>query len=180
MVDQQDQRRNVEPKAGRPQGPKGYGIPETDEGLLSWSVINERLERARNYWVATTRPDGRPHVIPIWGAWVEGAVYFEGGSHTRWARNIAANPEVGVHLESGDEVVILEGVAEEIRKPARALFEQIDRQYASKYDYKPSDNLASPDAEPFPEGGLYAVRPRSALAWTKFPQDVTRFSFGDE
>ena len=169
-----------EPKAGRPQGPKGYGIPATDEGLLPWSHVQERLERSRNYWVATTRPDRRPHVIPIWGAWVEGAVYFEGGSHTRWARNIAANPEVVVHLESGDDVVILEGIAEEIRKPPRVLFDQIDRQYASKYDYKPSDNLPSPDAEPFPEGGLYAVRPRIALAWTKFPQDVTRFQFGEE
>ncbi len=165
---------SAEPRASRPHVP-GYGIPETDEGLLPWSHVHERLEKARNYWICTASTEGRPHAIPIWGAWTDGRVFFEGGGHTRWARNLAANAAVAVHLESGDDVVILEGVAEQIFKPDRALFERIDAQYASKYDYKPSNNLKSPDEQPFPEGGLWAVRPRLVLAWTKFPTDMTRF-----
>lgn len=171
-------RRDVaaEPKASRPHVP-GYGIPESEDGLLPWGHVHQRLERARNYWVCTASADGRPHAIPIWGAWTDQRVFFEGGRHTRWARNLALNPRVAVHLESGDDVVILEGIVDHIFRPDRALFRRIDAQYASKYDYKPSNNLKSPDDEPFPEGGLWAVRPQLVLAWTKFPTDMTRFRF---
>ena len=35
----------------------------------------------------------------------------------RKGRNLAENPNVAVHLESGDDVVILEGVAEVVTDP---------------------------------------------------------------
>jgi len=66
--------RKVDPvSTGRPHIP-GYGIPTHTEGLLPWSFALERLEKARNYWVATTRPDGRPHTVPVWGVLVDGVV----------------------------------------------------------------------------------------------------------
>jgi hypothetical protein len=163
------------PMASRPHMP-GYGVPESDEGLVPWSHARERLEQARNYWLVTVRPDGRPHAVPLWGAWVDDAFYFEGGGAK--ARNLAANRAVVVHLESGDDVVIVEGIAEEIRRPERALFARIDAAFAARYDYRPSANLAGPDAEPYPEGGLYAVRPHVVLVWSQFPRDATRFRFG--
>ena len=55
----------TEPKVSRPVMPEGYGVPETDEGLLEWSWAVERLEAAKNYWFSTTRPDGRPHVAGV-------------------------------------------------------------------------------------------------------------------
>jgi hypothetical protein len=56
------------PKASRPHMP-GYGIVPADsgDGLLEWAWAVERLNRSRNYWIATARPDGRPHVAPVWG-----------------------------------------------------------------------------------------------------------------
>src|SRR5581483_11367565 len=111
----------VEPRRSRPLMPEGYGVPETEEGLLPWSWAVERLERARNFWFSTTRPDGRPHAMPAWGVWLDGALYFEGSPETRRARNLAANPALVVHLESGDEVVILEGEAQAASPPPRAL-----------------------------------------------------------
>ena len=168
---------SAEPRPGRPNIP-GYGIPESQEGLVPWSHATEQLETARHYWMATVRPDGRPHAVPTWGAWVDGTFYTEGGG--RKVANLRANPHVVVHLESGEDVVIVEGVAEEISRPERSLFERIDAGYAAKYGYKPSDNLSSPEEEPYPEGGLFAVRPRVAFAWTRFPEDVTRFVFGDD
>jgi nitroimidazol reductase NimA-like FMN-containing flavoprotein (pyridoxamine 5'-phosphate oxidase superfamily) len=87
--------------------PDGYGVPETDEGLLPWSWATRRLEAALNYWLGTTRPDGRPHAMPAWAVWLDDALYLEGSPATRRARNLAKNPEMVVHLESGDEVVIL-------------------------------------------------------------------------
>src|ERR687898_1014383 len=101
----------AEPRRDRPQMPDGYGVPETDEGLLSWSWAEERLAAARNYWFSTTRPDGRPHAMPAWAVWLDGVLYFEGSPETRRARNLATNPSLAVHLENGDQVVVLEGEA---------------------------------------------------------------------
>lgn len=162
------------PSAELPHLPEGYGLPTTTEGLLPWSHARERLERARNYWVATTRPDGRPHVSPIWGVWVDETFYCDGSPATRRGRNIAANPAVAVHLESGDDVVIVEGLAAQVAAPDPALAARLAAAYGAKYapDYQPG-----PDQ--WKEGGLYAVRPRVALAWSHFPADATRFVFAD-
>ena len=61
----------AEPESSRPVMPAGYGVPESDEGLLPWSWAVERLESARNYWFGTTRPDGRPHAMPAWAVWLD-------------------------------------------------------------------------------------------------------------
>lgn len=154
--------------------PPDYGVPTGDEGILPWGWAVERLERARNYWFSSVRPDGRPHAMPAWAVWLDGALYFEGSPETRRARNIAANPAVSVHLESGDEVVILEGEAREAGRPDRALGERLAAAFAEKY-------AASHDYRPPPEqwdnGGLWVLRPRVAFAWDTFPQGVTRWHF---
>jgi nitroimidazol reductase NimA-like FMN-containing flavoprotein (pyridoxamine 5'-phosphate oxidase superfamily) len=150
---------------------EGYGVPTSEEGLLPWSHVSERMDRARNYWVGTTRPSVRPHAAPVWGAWVEGTLYFETGPRSRKGRNLATNPAVAVHLESGDDVVILEGVAETVTNPDPALFARVADAFAAKYDgYRP---------EPGGEG-LYAVRPCVVYAWSKFPADVTRWLLGHD
>ena len=53
-----------------------YGISGSEEGMLSWERVAERMAGARNYWVSTMRPDGRQHATPAWGVWVEGTLYF--------------------------------------------------------------------------------------------------------
>ena len=60
------------PPADRPVMP-GYGILPADQGsgLLSWAEAERRLTASHDYWVATVRPDGRPHVMPVWGVWAE-------------------------------------------------------------------------------------------------------------
>jgi len=58
--------------------------------------------------------DGLPHAVPVWGVWVDGALYFGTDRRSRKARNLATNQGAVVHLESGDDAVILEGFAEEI------------------------------------------------------------------
>jgi hypothetical protein len=164
-----------EPVAGRPHVP-GYGIPEHDEGLLPWSHAVARLEQARNYWVATTRPDGRPHAVPVWGVFVANAIYFDGGPETRHNRNLAHNPHVVVHLESGDDVVIVEGTVEPVAPaPDSALAGALAAAYAAKYapDYQPP-------AGQWKDGGLYRVRPTVAFAWTRFPADTTRWRFSGD
>jgi nitroimidazol reductase NimA-like FMN-containing flavoprotein (pyridoxamine 5'-phosphate oxidase superfamily) len=153
--------------------PEGYGIPKSLEGALPWSFAEERLAAARNYWISTTRPDGRPHAMPVWGVWLDGKLYFEGSPETRRGRNLAANPAVAVHLESGDQVVILEGEAHEIVAPERGLAGRLAAAISAKY--AASGYTPGPDA--WDKGGLYIVQLRKAFAWTKFPQDTTRWRF---
>jgi hypothetical protein len=153
----------------RPHAP-GYGIRREAEGLLPWSFVEERMAAAREYWVATVDPDGRPHLTPVWGLWVDGVFYFGSGPRTRKARNLAENPNVAVHPE-GDDVVILEGVAEVVTDPDPALSERVYAASAAKY------GMGSHSIE-----GYYAVRPRVAFAWTgsSLTQTATRWVLGDD
>src|SRR5256714_9494145 len=102
-----------EPQASRPFMP-GYGIQPASEGtgLLPWSWAEERLVRAHDYWLATVWPDGRPHVMPVWGVWAGGALWFSCGGRSRKTRNIAANPRCVATTDNALEPVVVEGDAE--------------------------------------------------------------------
>jgi pyridoxamine 5'-phosphate oxidase-like protein len=155
------------PEGARPRFPASYGIHAAEAGLIPWSWAVERLEPARNYWVATTRPDGRPHAMPVWGLWLDDTFYFSTSRHSRKARNLTANPEVVVHLESGDEAVIVEGAAGEVVDPT--LLARLGEAYSRKYELEIG----------FTRGELFAVSPRAAYAWQErdYPATATRFSF---
>ncbi|MEU7865181.1 pyridoxamine 5'-phosphate oxidase family protein [Dactylosporangium sp. NPDC049140] len=96
---------------GRPLMP-GYGIEESDDGLLDWETVLGRLRESHNYWVSTVRPDGRPHAMPVWAVWVDDAVWFSSGRHSRKIRNLQVNPACTVTTESGAEPVVVDGRAE--------------------------------------------------------------------
>lgn len=148
---------------------KEYGISAEPEGLQDWASADAKLRESRNYWICTSRPDGRPHAAPVWGIWHEGALYFGTGASSVKARNMDANPAVSVHLESGDDVVMFEGVAEKRRQDE--LPPEIDVLYREKYAM--GSDEASSDA-PF-----YVVRPALALTWLEkdFPATATRFTW---
>lgn len=164
---------DTRPKAGRPTFPDGYGVPENDEGLLPWRHVEERMRSAKNYWIATASPEGKPAATPVWGVWIKGRLYFDGAPATRRGRNIARNPQVAVHLESGDEVVILEGKCSILGgAPERKLAELLSREYSAKYGALGY----APGPDNWDGGGLFVFTPASALAWTQFPQDATRWT----
>ena len=155
---------DVCPTPSRPYAP-GYGIPSSPRGMLPWSFVEERMSAARNYRVATVLLAGRPHLAPVWGLWVEGIFYFGSEAQTRKARNLVANPNVAVHPESED-VVIVEGVAETLADPDPQLAERVFAASTAKY------GMGSHDIK-----GSYAVRPRVVFAWTAsgFPNTATRW-----
>jgi hypothetical protein len=138
--------------------------------------VEQRLAEAKNYWLCTVRPNGHPHVVPKWGVWVDGKIYFDGSPDTRHARNILENPAVALHLESGDEAVILEGTARAVQKPSPGLAGQVARAYSAKY----AALGYAPGPDQWDNGGLYEISVRIALAWTKFTDDPTKFVFDGE
>ena len=163
-----------EPTASRPYMPPDYKIPASKEGMLEWGHVRERMEQTRNFWIGTVSADGRPHATPVWGVWLDGALYFDGSPETRRGRNIAANPAVVVNLESGEDVVIIEGDAHEVRSPERALTNRLSADYKAEYG---SDGY-EPEPDQWDAGGLYRMRPRVVFAWTKFLlKDATRWRF---
>jgi hypothetical protein len=78
---------------------------------------------------------------------------------------------VSLHLESGDEVVIVEGESKAAGKPPPELAEKIAQAYRTKYAHQGY----APEASQWDEGGLYEITPRKVLAWTKFTDDPTKF-----
>ena len=110
---------DARPASERPTLPAGYGLPASTEGLLSWSDVEPRLVASLHYWLATVRPDGTPHSVPRWGVWLDGRFYYDGSPETRHARNLAHNPACTLTLESGTEVVIIEGTSAPTRRRRR-------------------------------------------------------------
>jgi hypothetical protein len=158
-----------QPQITRPRFPKGY--VDHPKALLTWSHVEQKLTEAKNYWLCTVRPDGRPHAVPKWGVYLEGKLYFDGSPETRHARNIVKNPAVSVHLESGDDVVIVEGKMLPSPRPSPQLGAGLARAYAAKY----AALGYTPGPDQWDQGGLYEVVPHTALAWTKFTDDPTKF-----
>lgn len=151
--------------------PDDYRMKDREQRLLDWSLIDERMRAAKIYWVATTRPDGRPHAMPTWAVWHENVLYFDGSPETRRMRNIAANPHVAVHLEDGVKAVIVEGLAREAGVPSRELAVTLAGLYGAKY----KDDGYAPAPDTWDRGGLYVLEPTLAIAWTEFGVDMTRW-----
>ena len=148
----------------------GYGIlPAGDgNGLLPWSWAEERLSASGRYWLSTVCPDGRPHAMAVWAVWLDGAVRFSTGEHSRKARNLARDPRCVITTESGEEAVVVEGVAERIE--ARGDSDRMERAYVDKYGSGyPGDSW------------LFAVRPRLVFGFIEredeFARAATRWTF---
>jgi nitroimidazol reductase NimA-like FMN-containing flavoprotein (pyridoxamine 5'-phosphate oxidase superfamily) len=159
------------PAGDRPTIPGGYLAPK----LLAWAWAEERLVRSRNYWVASVTAAGGPHARPVWGVWLDARFYFSSGSRIR--RHLETRPAVSVHLESGDECVIVEGTATSLVAPDPVA--RVTAAYNEKYHW---------DFEPAPDEVL-EVRPRVVFGWlcdgsgrdggALFSQTATRWRFAD-
>lgn len=161
-------------KPDRPSMPAGYGIRKDGQGQLDWSWVDERMQTSRNYWISSTRPDGRPHAMPVWGVWLDGSLYFGTNRKSVKGRNLANDPRVAVHLESGDEAVMIESVATEVHD--NQMLTRIAQAFSQKYPGMP----AEPDTSP--EVVYYAVRPKVVLAWLEndFPNTATRWRLEED
>jgi hypothetical protein len=150
----------------------GYGILAADQGkgLLPWAWATERLAKAHTYWVATARDVGSPHVMPVWGVWLDDMFCFSTGNQSRKARTLAANPNCVIACELDQDQIIVEGVAEII--VGSELTHRFAAAYGPKYEY---------DMEGFDEP-VYAVHPTVVFGFTTaegaFTSTATRWTFG--
>jgi len=165
--------RKKSPKATRPQIP-GYGVPESKKGLLPWKWAEDRLRQSRQFWIATTRRDGRPHVMVVWALWMEGRIYFSTGAETVKARNIARDPRCTMCTEDAAEAVIVEGaVASERNVHTIRKFVPL---YEKKYKFKLGEMGENLIALKDP---LFYLQPKTAFGFweKKFSTSATRWIF---
>jgi nitroimidazol reductase NimA-like FMN-containing flavoprotein (pyridoxamine 5'-phosphate oxidase superfamily) len=160
------------PKASRPFAP-GYGILGANEGagLLSWAWVARKMHGCRTFWLATIHPgDGaiqpRPHVMPVWGVWLDDAFFFSTGRNSRKGQNLVANPACTVTNDKGEEALIVEGQARQV--DAAATLERVAAVYKKKYKMDPR-SMNEP---------IFKIQPSKVFGFIEksFPKSATRWS----
>jgi len=147
--------------------PGAYGRPDQ---TLAWPDVRSMVERATHYWISTTRADGRPHVVPKDGIWLDDTLVFGGDTATVNHHNLSRDDRAVAHVGSGDDAVVVEGRASWL-VPTDGQVRRLVAASSDKYGY-----AAPPEAY---AAGVWALRPRRVFAWTRFPADATRFVFDD-
>ena len=161
------------PKITRPKFPKGY--VDNPASFVDWDWVAAQLTESKHYWLASVRPDGRPHVVPRWGVFMDNKFYYDGSPDTRHAQNILENPHVSLHLEGGEKAIILEGKSQPAGKPETEFAIRLAEAYRQKY----AENGYSPEPNQWDAGGLYVFAPRQCITWTVFFENPTKFVFDE-
>jgi nitroimidazol reductase NimA-like FMN-containing flavoprotein (pyridoxamine 5'-phosphate oxidase superfamily) len=148
-----------------------------------WQRGRRELEDAELYWLSTVRPDGQPHVTPLLGVWLDGALYFCTGPSERKAKNLAQNP--GCVLTTGRNN--LDGLDVVVEGRAMTVSDGLERRnVADVFESKYGSHFEAPDGtwsglgDAIREGGalLYRVAPAVAFGFGKGgPYSQTRWRF---
>jgi len=150
---------------------------------LPWSRAVEQLEagKANSFWLATVRPDGRPHSAAVGALWVDGKLYFTSGPQTRKSRDLAHNPACVFSVTLPDLDLVMEGTA--ARVTDEATLQRLAQAYAAQgWPARASDGAltaeySAPSAGP-PPWFLYVLTPTTAFGVaTAEPHGATRWQF---
>jgi PPOX class probable F420-dependent enzyme len=130
------------------------------KGHIPWGRVDAQLRALRSIWVSTTRPDGRPHAMPVWFTWDGHTLYFATHASSQKATNLRHQPEVIIHAGDGDDVIILEGEAVLVIDEAEV--RRVDEDRGAKYVDPPS---GARDTILVEGTMLYRVIPRHVMTW---------------
>jgi nitroimidazol reductase NimA-like FMN-containing flavoprotein (pyridoxamine 5'-phosphate oxidase superfamily) len=154
----------------------------SEDGVAAppWSHARKRLEDAELFWVATVRPDGRPHITPLLALWLDDALYFCTGPEEQKAKNIAGNSHcilmTGCNaLHEGMDLVV-EGDAVKVSDDAdlQRIADAYVSKYGSEWRFEVRDGAFHHDAG---EAWVFEVAPVTAYAFAKGEYSHTRFRF---
>jgi general stress protein 26 len=152
---------------------------------IPWSLALEALEsnepRTQTPFLATTRPDGRPHVAAVGALWDDGKLYFTSGAGTRKSRNLAENANCVISMSLPGIDLVIEGTA--ARMTDDKTLQRLAKRYADQgwpatvKDGAFTHEYSAPSAGP-PPWGLYAVTPTTVFGvLTVEPGGATRWRF---
>jgi hypothetical protein len=178
--------KKAEPKRAttpKGKGPTGKNLDIYGAAPIPWSRALKQLEAGTggSYWLATTKPDGRPHVAAVGALWVDGKIYFTTSTRTRKGRNLAANPNCVFSVSLTGIDLVVEGSA--VRITDRPTLLRLAKRYAAQgWPASVSGDAltaeySAPSAGP-PPWNLYVVRPTTAFGVaTVEPSGATRWQF---
>jgi hypothetical protein len=164
------------------------GLPPVD-----WAAIAERLDagsapatnavNSRTTWLSTVNEDGSPHVTAVGALWVDGTFWFQTGSGTRKARNVAHDPRCCVALSISGADVVVAGQAALVTEPTAIA--RLAKAWAGQGWPAQPDESGSGITAPFnapaqgpPPWNVYRIEPRSAtVTLSEEPGGLTRFDF---
>jgi hypothetical protein len=152
---------------------------------VSWQQVSEALTAAELYWLTTVRRDGRPHITPLVGAWVDDAFVFCTGQEEQKAQNLTHSTSVavttGANTWNDGLDVVVEGDAERItgREILTKWADVIREKYRGVWDFTPTDDGFghSDDSGESHTAHVYRVTPVKVLAFAKSPHGQTTFRF---
>jgi general stress protein 26 len=148
---------------------------------VSWQQVSDALAGAELYWLTTIRNDGRPHITPLVGAWVDDGFVFCTGPEEQKARNLEHGAAVavttGVNTWKDGLDVVVEGNAHRLTgvQNLSPLADAIREKYHGEWDFTPDDAGFGHSA-----GGLahvFRVAPTKVIAFAKSPHGQTTFRF---
>ena len=114
----------------------------------------KRLGKERNIWIATVRPDQRPHLVPVWFVWTSKRFFVCIEPKSVKGRNLRENEHVSLALEEGSKPIICEGCARVVRKPWP---HPVIQAFTEKYGWKISEDTRYTR--------LIEVTPQKFLIW---------------
>jgi nitroimidazol reductase NimA-like FMN-containing flavoprotein (pyridoxamine 5'-phosphate oxidase superfamily) len=151
-------------------------------GPTAWRDVVEVLQAAELYWLTTVRMSGRPHVTPLIGVWLDGAVHFCTGLREQKARNLEHHRQVA--LTTGNNAwsqgldVVVEGDAVQIRDPAslHRLADGYESKYGSQWHFEVGDGVfgSGDDA-----AAVFRIEATKVLAFAKDPHAQTTYRLAE-
>lgn len=145
-----------------------------------WSDAAHLLERAELYWITTVRVDGRPHVTPLIGVWLDGAMHFCTGLREQKARNLERNPQVALTTGSNAWArgldVVVEGTAVRVgdRDVLQRLADAYEEKYGSDWHFDVGDGVFGTGDD---AAAVFRIEPAKVLAFAKEPHAQTSYRF---
>jgi PPOX class probable F420-dependent enzyme len=132
---------------------------------LATARIFRFLEREPVVWLSSVRPDGVPHLVPIWFWWDGEALLVASKPDAQKVRNLRANPSVMLALgdaEDDFDIGLIEGRAELLDRPTADV---IDTARLEKY----ADQLGALGLTAADYASTYSqvirITPRGFLGW---------------
>lgn len=127
--------------------------------------IDGLLARESTVWLSTVRPDGTPHLVPIWFSWNGREILIASKPGAQKVRNLRANPTAMLALgeaEDDFDVGLLEGRAELLDRPAA---EVLPASHLSKYRAQMGRIGLTPDEFLTTYSQVIRIRPTRFLPW---------------
>ncbi len=126
-----------------------------DQKRVQQRAMDARLGREQTIWLATTRADGRPHLVPVWFVWHEEKIYICTTAGSQKMVNLQGNRRAAVALPGTADVIIIEG---RVNFPGGQVIDELAQQFYDKYSW---DFLEDDEGD----YRLVEIIPSKVLAW---------------